>query len=137
MIIKQCLRRERRTFLVKRRMFSYRRRPVVWGLQQVALALRKLQRGRELGDDDDPALPEEGGCSSSDLPLDLLERWWRSLMVVGITQRMRGRREGEETTSTQTSSQTFRGEKTINSDDLNMRVIQVQADFSFIIGSFK
>ena len=75
MIIKQCLRRERRTFLVKRRRFSYRRRPVVWGLQQVALALRKLQRGRELGDDDDLALPEEGGCSSPDLPLDLLERW--------------------------------------------------------------
>jgi len=75
MIIKQCSRRKRRIFLVERCMLSYRRRPVVWGVQQVALALRKLQRGRELGDDDDLALPEEGGCSSPDLPLDLLERW--------------------------------------------------------------
>ena len=50
------------------------------------------------------------------------------LMVVGITQRMRGRGEGEETNIHRKNHTIIQMGETINSDDLNMRVIQVQAN---------
>ena len=54
-------------------------------------------------------------------------------MVVGVTQRMRGRGEGEETNIHRDNRTIIQMEKTINSDDLNMRVIQVQANLSSLI----